>query len=237
MESSPSFLRRSSDTFFAEAAGPTEAKRAPAASANVCCTLEPGAGSRAFRDKRAAVLHWSRTRECTSRTCSDGRPLNAHSSSHRARQVLFSALPKYALARNASIRNGRRRTWRRCAASRFRWAIGGCESLPLVLLFKCQITERTRPSLVVAPSLMPDLRTVLFAPQIHLLRSGLVTMAMIAKRSSALGALCRSTIQAAAAGTQARGFATLRSGFGSRPAEKSRWGQVLAAQRTCHTPA
>lgn len=53
-------------------------------------------------------------------------------------------------------------------------------------------------------------------------------MAMIAKRSSALGALCRSTIQAAAAGTQARGFATLRSGFGSRPAEKSRWGQTEA---------
>ena len=151
MESSPSFLRRSSDTFFAEAAGPTEAKRAPAASANVCCTLEPGTGNRAFRDKRAAVLHRrvrielsSRTRERKSRTCSDGRPVNAHSSSHRARQVLFAALPKYALARNPSIRHGRRRTWRRCAASRFRWAIGGCESLPLVLLFKCQITERTR---------------------------------------------------------------------------------------------
>jgi hypothetical protein len=50
---------------------------------------------------------------------------------------------------------------------------------------------------------------------------------MLASRRAAFAALGRSAVQAAAAGTQqSRGFATLRSGFGSRPAEKSRWGQT-----------
>ena len=48
---------------------------------------------------------------------------------------------------------------------------------------------------------------------------------MLARRTSTLAALARPAAQAAAAGAQSRGLATLRSGFGSRPADKSRWGQ------------
>ena len=49
---------------------------------------------------------------------------------------------------------------------------------------------------------------------------------MIASRRTAFASLGRTAVQAAAATQQSRSFATLRSGFGSRPAEKSRWGQT-----------
>jgi len=51
-------------------------------------------------------------------------------------------------------------------------------------------------------------------------------MSMIASRRTAFASLGRTAVQAAAATQQSRSFATLRSGFGSRPAEKSRWGQT-----------
>ena len=51
---------------------------------------------------------------------------------------------------------------------------------------------------------------------------------MIASRRTVFAAIGRSAVQASAVGTQSRSFATLRSGFGSRPAEKSRWGQTEA---------
>jgi hypothetical protein len=51
---------------------------------------------------------------------------------------------------------------------------------------------------------------------------------MIASRRTVVAAIGRSAVQASAVGTQSRSFATLRSGFGSRPAEKSRWGQTEA---------
>ena len=53
-------------------------------------------------------------------------------------------------------------------------------------------------------------------------------MSLIATRRSAFASLGRTAVKAAAAAQQNRSFATLRSGFGSRPAEKSRWGQTEA---------
>ena len=54
------------------------------------------------------------------------------------------------------------------------------------------------------------------------------SMSMIAKVRSPVASLGRTAVKAAAAAQQSRGFATLRSGFGSRPADKSRWGQTEA---------
>jgi len=51
---------------------------------------------------------------------------------------------------------------------------------------------------------------------------------MLARRTTTFAALARPATQAAAAGAHARSMSTMRSGFGSRPAEKSRWGQTDA---------
>jgi len=72
------------------------------------------------------------------------------------------------------------------------------------------------------------LETFLFCTLFGLIKAFLGKHEMIASRRTIVAAIGRSATQASAVGTQSRNFATLRSGFGSRPAEKSRWGQTEA---------